>query len=81
MRRGVGIKMDDRERSSVKERDYRIAAGLFEAAIEACKYLSSEDRQSLLRKIEKQWSRHKPTAQPKQNKTVQIIAIEIKQSP
>jgi hypothetical protein len=81
MRRAVGIKMHDRKRSSAKERDYRIAAGLFEAAFEACKYLSSEDRQSLLRKIEKQWSRHTPTAQPKQSKTVQIIGIEIKQSP
>jgi hypothetical protein len=73
--------MDDCKRSFAKERDYRIAAGLFESAFEACKRLSSEDRQSLLRKIEKQWSRHTPTAQPKQYKTVEIIGIEIKQSP
>jgi hypothetical protein len=73
--------MDDCKRSFAKERDYRIAAGLFEAALEACKCLSSEDQQSLLRKIEKQWSRHTPTAQPKQYKTVEIIGIEIKQSP
>jgi hypothetical protein len=32
-------------------------------------------------KIEKQWSRRQPTAQPKQYKTVEIIGIEIKQSP
>jgi hypothetical protein len=81
LRRVVGIKMDDRKRSCGKERDYRIAAGLFESAFEACKRLSSEDRQSLLRKIEKQWSRHKPPAEPKQYKTVEIIGIEIKQSP
>jgi hypothetical protein len=45
MRRAVGIKMDDRKRSFAKERDYRIAAGLFESAFEAYKHLSSEDRQ------------------------------------
>ena len=73
--------MDDRKQSFAKMRDYRIAAGLFESAFEACKRLSSEDRQSLLKKIEKQWSRHAPTAQPKQSKTVEIIGIEIKQSP
>jgi hypothetical protein len=73
--------MDEGKRSFAKERDYRIAAGLFEAAFEACKHLSSEDRQSLLRKIEKQWSRQKPPAQPQQYKTVEIIGIEIKQSP
>jgi hypothetical protein len=73
--------MDDRKQSFAKMRDYRIAAGLFESAFEACKRLSSEDRQSLLRKIEKQWSRRQPPAQPKQYKTVEIIGIEIKQSP
>jgi hypothetical protein len=72
--------MDDRKRSFAKERDYRIAAGLFESAFEACKRLSSEDQQLLLRKIEKRWSRRQPTAQPKQYKTVEIIGIEIKQS-
>ena len=51
------------------------------SALEACKRLSSEDQQSLLTKIEKQWSRHKPLAQPQQYKTVEIIGIEIKQSP
>ena len=81
MRRAVGIKMDDRKRSFAKERDYRIAAGLFESAFEACKRLSSEDRHSLLRKIEKQWSRHTPAAEPKQYKAVEIVSIEIKQSP
>jgi hypothetical protein len=77
----MGIKMDDCQRSFAKERDYRIAVGLFDSAFEACKRLSSEDRQSLLRKIEKQWSRHKPPTQPQQYKTVEIIGIEIKQSP
>ena len=64
--------MDDCKQSFAKMRDYRIAAGLFESAFEACKRLSSEDRQSLLTKIEKQCSRHPPTAQPKQYKTVEI---------
>jgi hypothetical protein len=73
--------MDERRRSFAKERDYRIAAGLFESALKVCKRLSSEDQQSLLRKMEKQWSRHKPPAQPQQYKTVEIIGIEIKQSP
>jgi hypothetical protein len=77
----AGIKMEGRKRSFAKERDYRIAAGLFESALEACKHLSSEDQQSLLRKIEKQWSGYTPTAQPKQIKTIEIIGIEIKQSP
>jgi hypothetical protein len=72
--------MDDRKRSFAKERDYRIAEGLFESALEACKRLCSEDRQSLLRKVEKQWSRHKPPTQPKQYKTVEIISVEIEQS-
>ena len=76
----VGREMDDRKQSFAKMRDYRIAAGLFKSAFEACKRLSSEDRQSLLTKIEKQCSRHPPTAQPKQYKTVEIIGIEIKQS-
>jgi hypothetical protein len=80
VRRAVGIKMDDCKRSFAKERDYRIAASLFESAFEACKRLSSEDRQSLLRKIEKQWSRHTPIAQSKQYKAVEIVSIEIKQS-
>jgi hypothetical protein len=73
--------MDDRKRSFTKERDYRIAAGLFESALEACKRLSSEDQQSLLAKIEQRWSRRPPTAQPKRYKTVEIIGIEIKQPP
>jgi hypothetical protein len=73
--------MDERKRSFAKERDYRIAAGLLESALKVCKRLSSEDQQSLLRKMEKQWSRHKPPAQPQQYKTVEIIGIEIKQSP
>jgi hypothetical protein len=73
--------MDDRKRSFAKERDYRIAAGLFESALEACKRLSSEDQQSLLTKIEQRWSRRPPTAQLKQYKAVEIIGIEIKQSP
>jgi hypothetical protein len=73
--------MDERKRSFAKERDYRIAAGLLESALEACKRLSSEDQRSLLTKIEKRWSRHKPLAQPQQYKTVEIIGIEIKQSP
>jgi hypothetical protein len=47
--------MDERKRSFAKERDYRIAAGLFESALEACKRLSSEDQQSLLT-IEKVWA-------------------------
>ena len=73
--------MDDRKRSFAKVRDYRIAAGLFESAFEACKRLSSEDQELLLRKIEKQCCRQRPTVQPKQCKTVEIIGIEIKQSP
>ena len=72
--------MADRERSFAKSRDYLIAAGLFESAFEACKRLSSEDQELLLRKIEKQWSRCLPTVQPKQYKAVEIIGIEIKQS-
>ena len=75
-----GIKMDDCKRTFVKERDYRIAAGLFDSAFEACERLSSDDQQSLLRKIEKHCSRHPTTTQPKQYKTVEIIGIEIKQS-
>ena len=73
--------MDERKRLFAKERDYRIAAGLFKPALEACKRLSWEDQQSLLTKIEKQWSRHKPLAESQQYKTVEIIGIEIKQSP
>ena len=73
--------MADRKRSSAKTRDYLIAAGLFESAFEACKRLSSEDQELLLRKIEKQWLRRLQTVQPKQYKAVEIIGIEIKQSP
>ena len=73
--------MGDRKRSFAEMRNYRIAAGLFESAFEACKRLSSEDQELLLRKIEKQRSRRLPTAQPKQYKAVKIIGIEIKQSP
>ena len=73
--------MGDRKRSFAKTRDYQIAAGLFEFAFEACKRLSSEDQEWLLRKIEKQCSRRLPTVQPKQYKAVEIIGIEIKQSP
>ena len=72
--------MADRKRSFAKSRDYLIAAGLFKSAFEACKRLSSEDQELLLRKIEKQWSRCLPTVQPKQYKAVEIIGIEIKQS-
>jgi hypothetical protein len=78
---GFGYEVKMGERSFARERDYRIAEGLFESALEACKRLSSGDRQSLLRKVEKHWSRHKPPAQPKQYKTVEIIGIEIKQLP
>jgi len=46
--------------SFAKMRDYRIAEGLFESAFEACRRLSSEDQQLLLRKTEKQWSRRVP---------------------
>jgi hypothetical protein len=63
--RGSGTKMDDRKRSFAKERYYRIAAGLFESAFEACKRLSSDDQQSLSRKIEKQWSGHAAKAAKK----------------
>ena len=73
--------MGDRKRSVAEMRDYRIAAGLFKSAFEACKRLCSEDQELLLRKIEKQWSRRLPTVQPKQYKAVKIIGIEIKQSP
>ena len=72
--------MADRKRSFAKSRDYLIAAGLFKSPFEACKRLSSEDQELLLRKIEKQWSRRLPTIQPKQYKAVEIIGIEIKQS-
>ena len=73
--------MDERKRSFAKERDYRIAAGLVESALEACKRLSSEDQQSLLRKMEKQWSRHKPLAQPQQYKTVEIMVLRLSSHP
>ena len=72
--------MDDHKRDFSEELDYRIALRRFESAFEACQRLPDEDRESLLRDIARQILEQLPNDLPREQRPVQVIGVEIKNS-
>jgi predicted XRE-type DNA-binding protein len=68
--------MDD-ARSFAAKLDYRMAVRRFESAFEACERLTEADRQLLFKEIAERVNQHLRQAQPKEQKAVKVIGIEI----
>ena len=72
--------MDESKRSFKEALDYRIAVRRFKSAFEACDRLVQEDRELLLRQMAEQALGCLPIPTSQEQKTVEVVGIEIKHS-
>jgi hypothetical protein len=79
-RRCPEFQMDERIRAFDEVVEYQIAVRRFESAFEACKRLSHENRQLLLKEVANRLSQHMPDSPSEEQTKVKVIGVEIKQS-